>query len=126
MATKKKSQPDVAQESQASEQTAVETSSGAPNSEVEVAAAIASVDAKVAKESSKAVVEDVGLAVGQDEVMYVSRGHEFQPFEVLCNGRFIKSVWNRDRTRLIWRVPKKDVERFDKYYMVREGRIVKV
>lgn len=114
MATKKKSQPE--------EQAAVE----APSLEEEVAAALASVDDRVAKESSKVMVEDVGLAVGRDEVLYVSRGHEFQPFEVLCNGRFIKSVWNRDRTRLIWRVPKKDVERFDKYYMVREGRIVKV
>lgn len=133
MATKKKpqAQPEAEAETQTQPETEAETQTEtqspdpAVDPKVEAETAVAAVDEKVAKETAKATVDASGLSVSKDEVMYVSRANEFQPFEILVNGRYIKSVWNRERTRLIWRVKKADVERFERHYMVREGRIVK-
>lgn len=91
---------------------------------IEAEEAIVAVDSKTAKGVAEQVANS-GMHVDKDEVLYVSRNQEPQVFDIRVNGKQVRGVWNNDRTRVVWRVKKEDIERFESYFMIKEGRIIK-
>lgn len=83
-------------------------------------------DSAQAREKLNADVAKADAGKKADHTLFVSANDEPQTYDIrLDTSTVVRGFWNNAEDRVIWRVPNKLLERFERHSFVSSGRVLK-